>query len=93
MKRGAVLLNVSRGPCVEEAALAASLRTGHLFAAGLDVYDREPEVHPDLVGLPNVVLAPHLGSADMPTRERMATICAEAVLAVLGGKEPAHRVV
>ena len=93
MKRNAVLINVARGPCVDEAALAESLRSGHLFAAGLDVYEREPEVHPELVGLPNVVLAPHLGSADLPTRERMATICVDAVFAVLAGKEPAHRVV
>ncbi|MCU0690354.1 MAG: D-glycerate dehydrogenase [Polyangiaceae bacterium] len=92
MKRGAVLVNAGRGPCVDEAALAELLSSGHLFAAALDVYEREPEVHPALRGLPNVVLAPHLGSADFATRERMAEMCADAVLAVLAGKQPPNRV-
>ncbi len=93
MKRGSVLVNTSRGPCVDEEALAEALNTGHLFAAGLDVYAEEPKIHPALLACENVVLAPHLGSADRPTREAMARICVEAVLAVLEGKEPRTRVV
>lgn len=92
MKRGSVLVNTSRGPCVDEEALADALNTGHLFAAGLDVYAREPKIAPALLACENAVLAPHLGSADRPTREAMARICVEAILAVLSGQEPATRV-
>ncbi|MFW5740429.1 MAG: 2-hydroxyacid dehydrogenase, partial [Myxococcota bacterium] len=93
MKAGAVLVNCARGPCVDEAALARLLGEGHLFAAGLDVYEREPQVHPDLLSLPNVVLAPHLGSADEATRQRMASMCVQSVLDVLAGRQPENRVV
>lgn len=93
MKPGSVLVNCGRGPCVDEAALARVLVSGPLFAAGLDVYEREPDVERELLSLPNVVLAPHLGSADIPTRARMAEICVQAVLDVFAGREPASRVV
>lgn len=93
MKRGSVLVNTARGPCVDEDALADALNTGHLFAAGLDVYAGEPEISPALLACERAVLAPHLGSADRPTREAMAHICVEAVLAVLAGEEPKTRVV
>jgi len=90
MRRGAVLINTARGACVDEAALAELIASGHLAAAGLDVYEREPQVHPALIALPNVVLAPHIGSADRPTREKMARMSVDAVLAVLGGRMPQH---
>lgn len=90
MRKGAVLINTARGACVDEAALAELLASGHLAAAGLDVYEREPQVHPALLALPNVVLAPHIGSADRPTREKMAHMSVDAVLAVLGGRAPQH---
>ncbi len=92
MKRGAVLINTARGACVDEEALANMLRAGHLFAAGLDVYEAEPRVHPALLPLPNVTLAPHLGSADFATRERMAQMCVESVIDVLESRVPSNRV-
>lgn len=88
MKPGSVLVNTARGGCVDEAALAHALASGPLAAAGLDVYEREPAVHPALLARDNVVLAPHLGSADRRTREAMARLAADNVVAVLSG-EPA----
>ena len=88
MKPESVLVNTSRGPVVDEGALADALEGGRIFAAGLDVYEEEPKVHPRLLGLENVVLAPHIGSASMETRDRMATLAAENLRAVLQGEEP-----
>jgi len=88
MKRRAYLVNTSRGPVVDEAALAWALREGLIAGAALDVYEQEPRVHPGLVGLENVVLAPHLGSATVETRTAMADLAARNVLAVLAGSAP-----
>lgn len=88
MKPTAVLVNTSRGPVVDESALAEALAEGRIFAAGLDVYEEEPKVHPKLLDLDNVVLAPHVGSASVETRERMAALAAENIVAVLSGGEP-----
>jgi glyoxylate reductase len=88
MKRRAYLVNTSRGPVVDEAALAWALREGLIAGAALDVYEQEPRVHPDLLGLENVVLAPHLGSATVETRTAMADLAARNVLAVLSGSAP-----
>ena len=88
MKPEAVLVNTSRGPVVDEGALANALENGRIFAAGLDVYEEEPKVHPKLLELENVVLAPHIGSASMETRDRMATLAAENLRAVLLGEQP-----
>jgi glyoxylate reductase len=88
MKRSAYLVNASRGPVVEEAALAWALKNRLIAGAGLDVYEEEPKVHPDLLGLDNVVLVPHLGSATTETRTAMADLAAQNVVAVLCGAPP-----
>ncbi len=92
MKPDAVLVNTSRGPVVDEEALATALEEGVIFAAGLDVYEREPEVHPRLLAAPNAVLFPHIGSATLATRIRMAQVAAEGVVAVLAGERPRNLV-
>jgi len=88
MKRTAVLVNTSRGPVVDEAALAAALAEGEIFAAGLDVFEREPEVHPALLGLENVVLTPHIASGSVRTRSEMCAIAARNLIAGLRGERP-----
>jgi glyoxylate reductase len=92
MKPDAVLVNTSRGPVVDEQALAVALEEGAIFAAGLDVYEREPEVHPRLLVAPRTVLLPHIGSASLATRARMARVAAENVVAVLAGDRPENPV-
>jgi glyoxylate reductase len=86
MQTTAVLVNTSRGPIVDEGALAAALAERRIFAAGLDVYQEEPKVYPRLFELENVVLAPHIGSASIETRDKMATLAAENLRAVLSGE-------
>lgn len=88
MKRSAYLVNTSRGPVVDEEALAWALGERLIAGAALDVYEREPAVHPGLLSLENVVLAPHLGSATTETRTAMADLAVSNVLAVLSGRAP-----
>lgn len=88
MRPGSYLVNTARGALVDEAALVDALRDGPLAGAGLDVYEREPEVTPGLLDLPNVVLLPHVGSATRATRTRMAVLAARNVHAVLSGRPP-----
>jgi glyoxylate reductase len=92
MGESAVLVNTSRGPVVDEAALAEALAEGRIFAAGLDVYEEEPKVHPNLLELENVVLAPHIGSASIETRERMAAMAAENIVVALSGGDPLNAI-
>jgi glyoxylate reductase len=92
MKKGAYFVNTARGPLVDERGLARLLREGHLAGAGFDVYDGEPRVDPELLAAPRTLLLPHLGSATWETRGRMAELAAEAILDVLSGRPPAHRV-
>jgi len=93
MKPTAILVNTSRGPVVDEGALADALREKRIFAAGLDVYEEEPRVSPGLLALDNAVLLPHIGSATFETRSRMAAMAAENIVAVLAGRPAINPVV
>ncbi|MBL9079169.1 MAG: D-glycerate dehydrogenase [Planctomycetes bacterium] len=92
MRRHAILINTSRGPIVDEAALVAALEEGLIAGAGLDVFEHEPTVHPGLLALPNVVLLPHVGSATVTVRTLMCTLAAKNCMAVLRGERPDHPV-
>lgn len=92
MKSTAYLINTARGPVIDESALAKALKEKRIAGAGLDVYENEPEVHPDLLKFSNVVLAPHISSASYETRSNISTLAAKNLLAVLKGALPSHRV-
>jgi gluconate 2-dehydrogenase len=86
MKPTATLVNIARGGIVDDAALAQALKQRTIAAAGLDVFEEEPKVHPGLLGVPNVVLTPHIGSASIPTRKAMAHLAADNLVAFFTGK-------
>ncbi|MGZ5598892.1 MAG: NAD(P)-dependent oxidoreductase, partial [Usitatibacter sp.] len=88
MKSTAFLVNTARGPIVDEKALARALGDGQIAGAGLDVFEREPQVEPSLLAMRNVVLTPHLGSAVAELRESMAHIVVDNIVAVLEGRRP-----
>ena len=88
MKKTAILVNAARGPIVDEAALVRALTEGWIAGAGLDVFEDEPKIHPGLLPLKNVTLAPHIASASLDTRLAMATLAVRNCLAVLDGKPP-----
>jgi glyoxylate reductase len=88
MKNSAVIVNTSRGPVIDEGALAEALRSGDIFGAGLDVFENEPEVHPALLELQNAVVIPHLGSATVETRDAMGVLAADNLIAALEGRRP-----
>jgi glyoxylate reductase len=90
MSPTSVLVNTARGTVVDEEALADALHAGRLFAAGIDVYEREPAVHPRLLRAPRTVLLPHIGSASRATRTRMAVMATTAAATVLSGGRPDH---
>jgi glyoxylate reductase len=93
MKSSAILINTARGPIVHEADLATALQQKIIAAAGLDVFEKEPMVHPGLLALENVVLLPHIGSATDKARNAMAKMLIEDAIAVLNGQKPKNRVV
>ncbi len=93
LPRGAIVANAARGSLVDDVALIAALRSGHVAAAGLDVFDGEPALHPDYLTLENVVLLPHLGSATAETRDAMGMLAMDGIDAVLAGQSPATRVI
>jgi len=86
MRQTAIVINTARGPIVDETALADALKTGIIAGAGLDVYEQEPAIHPELAGLRQVVLLPHLGSATLHARVQMGMVCLENIQAVLDGR-------
>lgn len=88
MKPTATLVNIARGGIVDDGALAAALRNKTIAAAGLDVFEGEPKVHPDLLTVPNVVLTPHIASATLPTRLAMASLAADNLIAFFTGNKP-----
>ena len=92
MKPTAILVNTARGGCVDEVALIAALHAGRIFAAALDVFEREPEIDARFYDCPRLVLAPHIGSATTEARTQMAQLCADAVIDVLAGRRPANLV-
>jgi len=93
MKKSAVLVNVARGPVVDEKALAEALESGQIWGAGLDVYEREPEIEEKLLHMDNVVLLPHIGSASYETRLKMAMMAAKNLVQGLSGQRPDNLVV
>jgi glyoxylate reductase len=92
LRKEAILINVARGPIVDEAALADALAAGELWGAGLDVYEREPEVNQKLLGLDNAVLLPHIGSATIETRLAMCMMAARNLVQALRGETPPNPV-
>jgi len=91
LKPTAILVNTARGPIVDEQALVDALKAGRLFGAGLDVFEREPTVHPDLIAMDNVTLTPHIGSAERKYREMMTEMVSANIAAVFAGREPPNR--
>ena len=92
MRSTAFVINTARGPIVDEGALVEALKTGIIAGAGLDVYEQEPTIHPELAGMRQVVLLPHLGSATVHARVQMGLVCLKNIQAVLDGRPAPNEV-
>lgn len=92
MKKTSYLVNTSRGPVVDEEALVEALQSGMIAGAGLDVFEKEPHIHPALLSIPSAVLLPHIGSATIETRTKMATMAARNLVAMMKGERPENQV-
>jgi lactate dehydrogenase-like 2-hydroxyacid dehydrogenase len=92
MKKTVIIINTARGPIIDEKALVTALKSGRVMAAGLDVYEREPEFEMELKDLDNVVMLPHIGSATIDTRTNMALMAAQNIVEVLSGNKPLNPV-
>lgn len=90
MKKGSFLINTARGPVVDEHDLVNALREGHLAGAGLDVFDNEPNIDPELIGMENVILTPHIASATNEARDAMAKLAVSGILDTISSKEPVN---
>ena len=92
MKQGVIIANTARGPIVDEHALTDGLREGKVGGAGLDVFETEPNINPELIGMENVVLTPHIASATWEAREKMGQLAVDAILKTLKGEKPENLV-
>jgi glyoxylate reductase len=92
VKKGAILVNTARGAVVDEGDLVEALRAGALAGAGLDVFDNEPNINPELIAMENVILTPHIASATWEARNKMGEQAVSAILAVLSDKQPENMV-
>lgn len=88
MKKGVILVNTARGPIVNEQDLVDALRDGKLRGAGMDVYDNEPNIHPELIAMENVIITPHIASATWEAREKMGHMAVDSILQVFAGEKP-----
>ena len=88
MKKTSVIVNTSRGAVIDEKALVKALKQGEIWGAGLDVYEHEPDIEPELLDMNNVVIVPHIASATMETRTNMGIIAAKNIIKVLMGEKP-----
>jgi glyoxylate reductase len=92
MKKGSFLINTARGQVVNEHDLVESLRSGHLAGAALDVFDNEPNIDPELIGMPNVITTPHIASATYEAREKMGELAVDGILKTILGEMPENMV-
>ena len=92
MKKGSFLINTARGAIVDEHDLVEALKSGHLSGAGLDVYDNEPNIDPELIVMPNTITTPHIASATFASRGKMGTLVVDALLDAFSGKKPQNLV-